>query len=236
MERFPAEFEALLSPEGREVLAGRHPACGVLLRERFYASSSWLDRDACDAATALLARVFGPHMVLQGRQLPPANAATQPNHDALPKVGLMRVLLSSGIHEPLARALATECGLLPMLFSESYRAFCEALSGRRLEGPHTTQLFSYRRGDSAGPHTDHHPEEPRMVNGYTDVHVTFCTPGVREQLIVYERDGYFSEQRSIAATGTITAYRLPVWHYTTPLQADSPDDVRWLLLGSFYDA
>lgn len=226
----------MLSAEGREVLAGRHPACGVLLREKFYASSGWLDRDACDGATALLERVFGVHMVVQQQKLPPATAATRPNDDQLPKMGRMRMLPSVGGAESLAVELATQCGLLPMVQSESYRVFCEALSGRKLEGPHTTQLFAYRQGDSAGPHTDHHPEEPRMVNGYTDVHVTFSSPGIREQLIVYERDGYFSEQRSIAATGTVTAYRLPVWHYTTPLQADAPWDVRWLVLGSFFDA
>jgi len=236
VKQFPSEFEAMLSAEGREVLAGRHEACGVLLREKFYASASWLDRDACEAATKLLAGVFGKHMLTQGRRLPAANAATKPNEDALPKMGRMGIMPSIGDAAPLAISLATECGLLPMVRSESYLRFCEALSGRKLEGPHTTQLFNYRRGDSAGPHTDHHPEEPRMVDGYTDVHITFCTPGIREQLIVYERDGFFSEQRSIAGNGTITAYRLPVWHYTTPLQADSLDDLRWLVLGSFYDA
>ena len=225
----------MLSAEGREVLAGRHPACGVLLREKFFTSASWLDRETCDAATRLLARQFSAHMVVQGKRLPPATAATKPNDDQLPKIGAMSVLRSPGIYAPIAGALASECGLLQRLTSESYRVFCEALSGRKLEGPVTPQLFAYRRGDSAGPHTDHHPEEPRMVNGYTDVHVTFCTPGIREQFIVYERDGFFSEQRSIAATGTVTAYRLPMWHYTTPLQAESDDERRWLLLGTFYD-
>ena len=97
------------------------------------------------------------------------------------------------------------------------------------------QVLCYRPGDYAGPHTDHHPESPDHRDGYVDVHLTFCTPGVREQLIVYEENGHLSAQRSIAKSGTVTAYRLPFWHYTTPLQA-KPEARRWLVLGSFTDA
>ncbi len=234
--RFPAEFEELLSPDGRAVLNGTHPACGALRREPFYSDTGLLDAGACASAVALLTRHFEDLLVPNVRRLPPATATKVQNEENLPKVGLMYAVPMSGPGGEQAVQRAEACGLLAMVSSRSYRAFCEALAGRALDGPQTGQIFAYRRGGYAGPHTDHHPEEPRMVNGYVDVHLTFCTAGVREQRIVYERDGHFTEQRSIAESGSVTAYRLPMWHYTTPLVTGDDDDCRWLVLGSFFDA
>ena len=49
--------------------------------------------------------------------------------------------------------------------------------------------------------------------------------------------GHFSRIVDVATAGGITAYRLPLWHYATPLVAKSgarPADARrWLLLGTF---
>jgi hypothetical protein len=44
------------------------------------------------------------------------------------------------------------------------------------------------------------------------------TPEVRRQLLVYARDGHLTEVVDVARQGLITAYRLPFWHYTTPLE------------------
>lgn len=236
MKSFPAEFEALLSREGRELLEGHHPARGVLLSERFFTSTSLLEPSAIAGAGELMSRTFEELLVILARKLPPATSAVVSNEENLPKVGRMRGVPQTGPGSEEGFRRSEEIGLTAMFTSRSYARFCEALAGRELDGPHTGQIFSYRQGDSAGPHTDHHPDEPRMRDGYVDVHVTFCTPGIREQWLVYERNGFFTEQRSIAAHGTVTAYRLPVWHYTTPLQADSEDDRRWLVLGSFHDA
>ena len=41
---------------------------------------------------------------------------------------------------------------------------------------------------------------------------------------------------SVNTVGGVTAYRLPFWHYTTPLQAKpgrEGDAHRWVLLGTF---
>jgi hypothetical protein len=40
---------------------------------------------------------------------------------------------------------------------------------------------------------------------------------------------------SIAGAGMLTAYRLPFWHYTTPLEGQ-PAARRWVVLGTFIDA
>ena len=61
--------------------------------------------------------------------------------------------------------------------------------------------------------------------------------GVAQQWLVYARQGHFSEVVDVATAGGLTAYRLPFWHYTTPLvakrDAKEADARRWVLLGTF---
>jgi hypothetical protein len=234
MKRFPSEFEALLSSSGRRLLHGRHAARGALLRAPFFTTTGLLDERQLSPCRALLARSFTELLIEQTRRLPPANSATQPNADLLPKVACMQTVTPATRVDMPEYQRSVECGLVAMLESASFSAFAEALAGEPLDGLQGGQVLCYRPGDYAGPHADHHPHRPRAKDGYVDVHLTFSTPGVREQLIVYERDGHLTEQRSIAASGTVTAYRLPIWHYTTPLQARRPSDRRWLVLGTFF--
>jgi len=100
-------------------------------------------------------------------------------------------------------------------------------------------VLAYGAGDYAGPHNDHHPEDAEARDGYTDVHLTFCTQGVARQALIYAPLGHFSEEASVATLGGVTAYRLPFWHYTTPLVARRGQEQtarRWVLLGTFLDA
>lgn len=234
MKRFPAEFEALLSAKGRRLLKGRDSAWGALSRAPFFSSTELLERKALPHCTRLLAKAFTDLLVEQTTALPAANSAPFSHYDRLPKVGRQLTVPMAESTETVAFARAQECGLAEMMFSGSYRAFCEALAGQALEGPATAQVLCYRPHDYVGPHTDHHPENPKARHGYVDVHFSFCTPGVQEQFLVYEKDGHLTEQRSIAASGTLTAYRLPVWHYVTPLQTKRATDRRWLVLGTFF--
>lgn len=237
MKVFPSEFEAMLSAEGRKLLAGDHPAVGILSRENFYASDTLVDHTHLAKYTQVIHDTFEELLVPMVRPLPSPMASYASNADLLPKVAKMRgVPTKPGETDSEAFKRAEELGIVAMLNSESYVKFCNLLAGRTLEGPAQLQLFAFAHGDYAGPHADHHPDHPRQKNGYCDVHLTFCTPGIREQWIIYEEGGHFAQQRSLAGTGTITAYRLPTWHYTTPLRADSPEDRRWLVLSSFYDA
>ena len=113
--------------------------------------------------------------------------------------------------------MAERIGLARMMRSESFRAFAEALAGRKLRSGWGLQVLRYGPGDYAGPHNDHHPENADARQGYIDLHLSLCTPGVAHQWLVYSRAGHFSEIVSVAAPATVTAYRLPFWHYTTPL-------------------
>jgi hypothetical protein len=93
-------------------------------------------------------------------------------------------------------------------------------------------VLRYGPGDYAGPHNDHHPENKRAKQGYIDLHLSFSTPSVKHQWLVYSRAGHFSEIVPVSGPCTVAAYRLPFWHYTTPL-AGTPKSARWVMLGTF---
>lgn len=236
MHPFPHEFEALLSRAGRKVLAGTHAATGALLREGFFAAPGLLEPKLLAGCRKLLARTFEDTLVEISRPLPPPTGSSQSYEDTLPKVGRMLSVPLNGLERYVMQRVAKEIGLLQMLESESFRRFSEVLAGVPLGPLAAAQVLCNRRGDYAGPHTDNHPNEPGAQHGYVDVHFTFVTPGVKEQFIVYQRDGHLSAMAPIAVDGTVTAYRLPLWHYTTPLQTRSAADRRWLVLGSFHFA
>ncbi len=234
MKRFPEDFAQLLSGRGRRVLAGRDRAlCGALGRERFVSSGGLFDARLVSEVPELLERGFGARMQEMSEPAPAANASQVSHRDVLPKVG--RVLTTPFDGKGDAALGDDETGLATMLRSAAYRAFVERLCGRPVKGPEAIQVLCYRPGDYAGPHTDHQPEDADVRGGYTDVHLTFCTPGVKRQLLVYERESHLSEVAQLSQSGALTAYRLPFWHYTTPLEG-TLESRRWLVLGSFVDA
>ncbi len=239
MRRFPAEFADLLSARGEKLLAGRHAAAGALAdpRTRFLALDGLLDARQSVAAGVLLESHVGPHLRLMAQPIPPESIwDMQRNYsETLPKVMRQRSLhLDGGLSA--GRRAAEAIGLIAMLRSPSYRAFAESLAGRPLQRKYGLQAIAYHPGDYAGPHNDHHPEEPAARQSYVDLHLGFVTPGARSQLLVYAKAGHFTEAVEVARNGLVNAYRLPFWHYTTPLLARRGREAearRWILLGTF---
>jgi hypothetical protein len=131
---------------------------------------------------------------------------------------------------------AERIGLVAMTGSETWHRFAEVLAGRALDRRSGRQVLCYGDGDYSGPHTDHHPEDPRAKDGYVDLHLTLATPAVAHQWLVYAEGGHFRHVLDVATVGGITAYRLPFWHYTTPLAAKRGRALaarRWVVLGTF---
>lgn len=239
MRRFPDEFAGLLTPKGEALLAGRHPAAGALAnpRCRFLSLDGLIDRRQALAAALLLEQAMLPHLRLLEAPIPPETIWGQTRNyaETLPKTMRQRTTHLDNPRSAGFRA-AKEIGLIGMLRSDSYRAFAAMLAGRPLKAKYGLQAIAYGAGDYAGPHTDHHPEEPDAARGYLDVHLTFVTPGVRDQFLVYAKAGHFTEMVAATKPGLVTAYRLPFWHYTTPLRAragQAETARRWLLLGTF---
>lgn len=231
----PDKFEDLLSRAGRKVLAGTHPLCGALAdpRTRFLAREDLLDR----ARVGRLRRALEANLrdVLEPLERPiPPETISEMRRDygeLLPKTSRARTIYFESRREPGVKA-AERLGLVRMMRSSSFKAFAEALAGRKLAAGWGLQVLRYGPGDYAGPHNDHHPENKDAKGGYIDLHLSLCTPGVAHQWLVYSRAGHFSEIVSVAGLATVTAYRLPFWHYTTPL-AGTPAAARWVLLGTF---
>lgn len=235
MSNAPAEFEDLLSRSGRRILAGTHPLCGALAdpRTRFLAQDDLLDRGKAGRLRRLLEAELTESLELMERPIPPETISGM-RHDygeLLPKTSRARTIYFESRREPGLKA-AERIGLVRMLRSRSFHAFAEALAGRRLAAGWGMQVLRYGPGDYAGPHNDHHPENKDAKGGYIDVHLSLCGTGVSHQWLVYSRAGHFSEIVSVAKPATVTAYRLPFWHYTTPL-AGKPGAARWVLLGTF---
>lgn len=241
MNHFPADFAQLLNRQGRALLAGKHPLVGTLAtgKTRFVAAPSLLDAKQVRGVTALLEETLGPVMSLMEQPIPPQATTSMKvaYTELLPKTVSVRSAFIDHGRSP-ARKRAVDSGLIGLLRSPSFHAFAEALSGYPLRKKWGLQALCYHPGDYSGPHNDHHPDEPLGRDGYTDLHLTFCTSGVAQQLLVYERRGHFSQAQDVVLRGGVTCYRLPFWHYTTPLLAKPGRQAharRWVLLGTFLD-
>lgn len=235
----PAEFEALLSPAGKRVLAGTHPLCGALAdpRRRFLISADLLDRARVERLRRQLEKELAATLESLERPIPPESIweMSEDYAELLPKTARSRTIFFESKREAGA-LMAEKLGLVRMMRSDSFRAFAEALAGRGLEKGWGLQVLRYGPGDYAGPHNDHHPENQHARAGYIDLHVSLASAAVAHQWLVYSRAGHFSEIESVAAPATVTAYRLPFWHYTTPLAAKrgrAKEAARWVLLGTF---
>ncbi|MDP3158093.1 MAG: hypothetical protein Q8N23_35810 [Archangium sp.] len=242
MKSFPEEFEALLTKTGRRVLEGRHPELSGFLaqgKSRFVAAEGLLDAKKSRAIAGLLERSLGYRMSPMEQSIPPGATwkMKKAYTEKLPKTVKVRTAMLDDKKSP-ARKKAEEIGLITMLESKSFHAFAEALSGYPLRRQWGLQTLCHWPGDYSGPHNDHHPDEPLGCDGYTDMHLTFSTDAVDHQWLVYERAGHLQEIKSVATMGGVTCYRLPFWHYTTPMVAKrgrEGDARRWVLLGTFLD-
>ena len=236
----PTEFEDLLSRAGKRVLAGIDAdACDALAdpRRRFVALSGMVDKAKAERLRATLEREMSALLTDLSQPIPPETIwEMERNYDDwLPKSVRCRTAYLEN-RRGAAWKRAKELGLIDLLSSDSMIAFGEAVLGRKLDRKGGQQVLRYGHGDYSGPHTDHTPEIKRAAKGYLDFHLSLVGPGVAHQYLVYAKSGHFTEMVPVAESGCLTLYRLPFWHYTTPLQAKPNQEqtaARWVLLGTF---
>jgi hypothetical protein len=235
----PNDFAALLSPAGQRVLHGRSPLCGVLAnpRTRFVSQSGLIDKVQAHNLRSILERALTGRLQRINQPIPPEATweMTRNYGEALPKTALVWTAYLESRREAAWQA-AEDIGLLALLRSDSFRAFAQQLAGRALKKKWGQQVLCYGPGDYSGPHNDHHPEEVEARAGYLDLHLSLASPAVQSHFLVYARAGHLAEMVDVARDGLISAYRLPFWHYTTPLQAKPnrhAEAQRWVLLGTF---
>lgn len=240
MKAFPLEFADLLTAKGRRVLEGRDPAlCGALARpDRFFAAiAGAVDRTKARRALAALEAQLAPHLRRLEQGIPPESIAGQTRNHQERLIKTVRVSTAYLERKNSAAWRAAErIGLVAMTAGATWHRFAEVLAGRALDRHAGRQVLCYGPGDYAGPHTDHHPEDPRARDGYVDLHLTLSGAGVAHQWLVYAEGVHFRHVLDVAIPAGITAYRLPFWHYTTPLlakrRATAPAR-RWVVLGTF---
>ena len=238
MDRFPREFADLLTRRGRRVLDGRESsAAGALGLSHFVALAGAVDGAKARAARGLLEERLAPHLAVLEQGIPPESITGQTRNHQERLIKTVRVRTAYlGRRGTRAWQAAERIGLVAMTGSQTWRRFAEVLAGRALDRRSGRQVLCYGSGDYAGPHTDHHPEDPRARGGYVDMHLTLSGPGVAQQWLVYAEGGHFRHVLDVNTAGGITAYRLPFWHYTTPLVAKPGRERaahRWVVLGTF---
>ena len=236
MRRFPAEFSDLLNAKGRGQLTGRAAASRPARGPMFVLCDGIIDPATARACTRLLDR----HVYSMLRPLVdpiPRDSITgmKENYgEMLPKtVSVKTAFLFSRRFRAFAKA--EEIGLVSLLRSESLHRFAESVTGLRLQRA-APQVICYETGDYSGPHNDHHPENDNVKDGFVDLHIMFGNDAVAHQWLVYEQDRHFRNIRDVNLQGGVSVYRLPFWHYTTPLAAKpgrEKEARRWLLLVSF---
>jgi hypothetical protein len=240
MDRFPSEFADLLNKRGQRLLANP-PQLSVFRTKRatpIVVFDDVIDDRVARRCIELLDRSMYPVIRRMETPIPREWIASMKKNysDSLRKtVRVKTATLNS--RKSCALDAARAIGLAEMMRSQSFRAFAEAIAGMPVEKQQWgRQVICYEHGDYSGPHNDHHPESAAARNGFVDLHIMFSNDAVRSQWLVYEERGFLSASHEVSGRSGIAVYRLPFWHYTTPLVGRAGHEAearRWLLLGSF---
>jgi hypothetical protein len=243
MDRFPSELDELLNARGRRLLreAPQFEALAATRRTPIVFFEDVIDRGVARDCVRLLDQALYPLMRRMDVGIPRESVVRMKENyrEQLPKTVRVRTATFNSSRSKVLDA-AREIGLMQMMSSASFHGAAQAVT----RAPLSTELggrqvICYQTGDYSGPHNDHHPEDDGTRNGFVDLHIMFSNEAVAQQLLVYEERRYFSRAHEVSGKPSIAVYKLPFWHYTTPLLARRGQESRarrWLLLGSFdYD-
>ena len=212
-------------PASRSIGANYRVIDDVLTPKQAFAHCRQLERSIYPRMQPLVARI--PRSTIYGM--------TESYAETLPKTMRMK---TAYLASPRSREyrVAADIGVIGLLKGDQLRRLAERMTQTLLEPDPDCQIICYEHGDFSGPHNDHHPDAGYARRGFVDVHITLSNPQVRSQLLVIERHGLLTDATEIAVPCAISFYRLPFWHYTTPLLAQRGQEGRarrWLLLASY---
>lgn len=240
MDRFPEEFDDLLTPKGRRLLSDPPQLEALIAKKQtpIVLIDGVMANSTARECIRLLDEAMFPSLQRMHSPIPrEALTGMKKNYtDQLPKTVKVRTAtLNSRKSQALDAARA--CGLSQMMSSKSFLRVAQSVTKPALrEDWWARQVICYENGGYSGPHNDHHPEDAVVRNGFIDLHVMFSNDDVASQSLVYEQRGFLSAIHDVTSRAAIAVYRLPFWHYTTPLVARAKREAtarRWLLLGSF---
>ena len=240
MRTFPDQFSKMLTPAGMSILKQEVEDSRSLFigsKKYFVVLNGVVDMDRAEDSVRILDTHLYPLLSVEQRRIP-ADSITGMKENYEERLNKTMHIKTAFFRRRDAHSYraAEKIGLLQMLRSDSFVAFAEAVTGLKLARDLNIQVSCYEHGDYVGPHNDHHPENPAIKRGYLDFHVMFTNNAVAHQFLVYEEKGHFSRIVDLNIQGGVSIYKLPFWHYTTPLTGKThqeSDARRWLLLGSF---
>lgn len=238
MRTFPHEFSDMLTPQGKSILKGEDKNSLFLNGKNYFAIfDGVVDRRKAEDSVRILDTNLYDHLAIEQRKIPPESITGMKENyeERLNKTMHIKTAFFRRRGAYSYRA-AEKIGLLQMMKSSSFTDFAEAVTGLKLDRSLHIQVSCYEHGDYVGPHNDHHPENDDVKDGFIDFHLMFTNSAVAHQYLVYEEKGHFSKIVDINLQGGISIYKLPFWHYTTPLAGKCAQESaarRWLLLGSF---
>jgi hypothetical protein len=229
VKRFPEELEALLSPRGKRLLAGRDGAVAeALARDGAVVVTGLFDAKAVRAAPALLAKTFRKSLTrVETKAPPPAEAGTLSALERLPR--MERVSFAPfGAVDSNASTRAEEIGLTALCRSESFRALAAALTGAPKRAADTHEVLALAERDYLGPRPGHFAGAEA---GAVELFLSFAS-GVKRQFLVHEREGHLEAMHELPDGPALVAVSRPRWRYLTPLEGTKAAQ-RWLVGQSF---
>jgi hypothetical protein len=240
MKKFPHEFSELMTPYGLRILKGEDKhACSVFANPKkyFITLDKVINKSAARVCTELLEKNLHKHLAVEQRRIA-EDSITGMKENYSEMLNKTMHIKTTFLQRRSARAYkaAERIGLLRMMRSKTFTEFVEAVTGLKLDEDLSLQVICYEQGDYSGPHNDHHPEEDTVKRGYIDFHIMFPNKAVHHQYLVYEERGHLSKIVDVNIEGGISVYKLPFWHYTTPLAGKPGQESearRWLLLGTY---
>jgi hypothetical protein len=240
MRKFPHQFSDMLTPGGLSILKGEAKnSCSLFLDpERYFATfGAAVDTSMAEDCVRIMDAHLYEHLAVEQRRIPPESITKMRRNyqEVLSKTMHIKTAFFRRRNSRACQA-AERIGLLRMMRSSTFTDFAEAVTGLKLDRNLDLQVSCYEHGDYVGPHNDHHPETETLRHGYVDFHVMFTNNAVSHQYLVYEEGAHFSKIVNVNIQGGVSIYKLPFWHYTTPLAGKSGqerDARRWLLLGTF---
>lgn len=239
MKKFPSEFEDLLNANGKRILNSKQYPSNFTKKGAIPIEvvNNIIDQDTAAKCIAILDKtVYAKLKPISSKINPDELWGMKKNYTERLSKNLRMKTMEIGGPKSRSYEAAQACGLIQMLNSESLRKFGEVVASTRFGTAENNQVICYESGDYVSPHNDHHPENENVKNGFFDIHLMFSNRHVEHQLLVHEQNGYLNQCYDISQPAAMAIYKLPFWHYTTPLIAKPGKEKlarRWLLLRSF---
>ena len=233
-----AGLSDLLTPYGQSSLARLGGSRSPLIDEdhRFATLDGWLKPSWARRRLTSLDAGFTGCLGRVNRPIPASTISSMRKNysEQLPKTMSVDSVV---LDRPRSKAWRTACslGIVDLLDSAALRGLAESATGLALNEMPGMQVLRYSPGDYTGPHNDHHPEWADTRDGFVDVHLSVSS-GVAHQWLVYEHKGHFTETVSLVTSPMLSVYRLPFWHFTTPLVPRARcrgSARRWVLMASY---